>query len=72
MVRRACVVYRKEEAKEARTRSKDGESMVSDVLRANSGMERFTCLDIGFRNNDQLKINTALHTEAAKIEFKAI
>jgi hypothetical protein len=34
--------------------------------------ERFTCLDIGFKNNDQLKTNTALQTEPAKIEFKVI
>jgi len=34
--------------------------------------ERFTCLDIAFRNNDQLKTNTALQMEAAKIEFKVI
>ena len=34
--------------------------------------QRFTCLDIGFKNNDQLKTNTALQMEAAKIEFRAI
>jgi hypothetical protein len=34
--------------------------------------EKFTCLDIGFKNNDQLKTNTALHKEAAKIEFKVM
>jgi len=34
--------------------------------------ERFTCLDIAFKNNDQLKTNTALQMEAAKIEFKVI
>jgi len=34
--------------------------------------EKFTCLDIGFENNDQLKTNTALHKEAAKIESKVI
>jgi hypothetical protein len=34
--------------------------------------ERFTCLDIAFKNNDQLKTNTALHKEAEKIEFKVI
>jgi hypothetical protein len=34
--------------------------------------ERFTCLDIAFKKNDQLKTNTALQIEAAKIEFKVI
>jgi len=34
--------------------------------------EQFTCLDIAFMNNDQLKTNTVLHKEAAKIEFKVI
>jgi len=34
--------------------------------------ERFTCLDIAFKNNDQLKTNTALQMESAKIEFKVI
>ncbi|MDD5326895.1 MAG: site-specific DNA-methyltransferase [Phycisphaerae bacterium] len=34
--------------------------------------ERFTCLDIAFKNNDQLKTNTALQMEAEKIEFKVI
>ena len=34
--------------------------------------EQFTCLDIAFKNNDQLKTNTALHKEAAKIEFNVI
>jgi len=34
--------------------------------------ERFTCLDIAFKNNDQLKTNTALQMEAEKIEFKII
>lgn len=34
--------------------------------------EKFTCLDIAFKNNDQLKTNTALQMKAAKIEFKVI
>jgi len=34
--------------------------------------EKFLCLDRAFGNNDQLKINTALQAEAAKIEFKVI
>jgi hypothetical protein len=34
--------------------------------------EKFTCLDIAFKNNDQLKTNTALQMESAKIEFKVI
>jgi adenine-specific DNA-methyltransferase len=34
--------------------------------------ERFTCLDIAFKNNDQLKTNTSLQMESAKIEFKVI
>lgn len=34
--------------------------------------ERFTCLDIAFKNNDQLKTNTSLQMEAEKIEFKVI
>ncbi|OHB77659.1 MAG: hypothetical protein A2Z25_04720 [Planctomycetes bacterium RBG_16_55_9] len=34
--------------------------------------ERFTCLDVAFKNNDQLKTNTALQMEGAKIEFKVI
>ena len=34
--------------------------------------EKFTCLDTAFKNNDQLKTNTALQMEAAKIEFKVI
>ena len=29
-------------------------------------------IGIGFKNNDQLKRNTSLHKEAAKIEFKLI
>ena len=33
---------------------------------------RFTCLDVAFKNNDQLKTNTALQMESAKIEFKVI
>jgi adenine-specific DNA-methyltransferase len=34
--------------------------------------EKFTCLDIAFKDNDQLKTNTALQMEAGKIEFKVI
>jgi len=34
--------------------------------------ERFTCLDIAFKNNDQLKTNTALKMESEKIDFKVI
>ena len=34
--------------------------------------ERFTCLDVAFKNNDQLKTNTALQMEAEKIDFKVI
>ncbi len=34
--------------------------------------ERFTCLDVAFKNNDQLKTNTTLQMESAKIEFKVI
>jgi adenine-specific DNA-methyltransferase len=34
--------------------------------------EKFTCLDGAFKNNDQLKTNTALQMEAGKIEFKVI
>lgn len=34
--------------------------------------EKFTCLDLAFKDNDQLKTNTALQLEAAKIEFKVI
>lgn len=34
--------------------------------------ERFTCLDIAFKDNDQLKTNTALQMESAKVEFKVI
>ena len=34
--------------------------------------EKFTCLDIAFKDNDQLKTNTALQMESAKIEFKVI
>jgi len=34
--------------------------------------ERFTCLDVAFKSNDQLKTNTALQMEGAKIEFKVI
>lgn len=34
--------------------------------------ERITCLDIAFKNNDQLKTNTALQMEAEKIDFKVI
>jgi len=29
-------------------------------------------IDAGFKNNDQLKTNTALQTEPAKTEFKVI
>jgi len=34
--------------------------------------QKFTCLDTAFKNNDQLKTNTALQVEAEKIEFKVI
>ena len=34
--------------------------------------EKFTCLDVAFKSNDQLKTNTALQMESAKIEFKVI
>jgi len=34
--------------------------------------ERFTCLDVVFKNNNQLKINTALQMEPEKIDFKVI
>lgn len=34
--------------------------------------ERFTCLGIAFKNNDQLKTNTGPQMESAKIEFKVI
>jgi adenine-specific DNA-methyltransferase len=34
--------------------------------------EKFTCLDAAFKDNDQLKTNTALQMESAKIEFKVI
>jgi len=34
--------------------------------------EKFTWLDIAFKNNDQLKTNTALQMESAKIEFKVM
>jgi hypothetical protein len=34
--------------------------------------ERFICLDIAFKKNDQLKTNTAMQMETAKIEFKVI
>jgi adenine-specific DNA-methyltransferase len=34
--------------------------------------EKFTCLDIAFKNNDQLKTNTALQMDAENIEFKVI
>ena len=34
--------------------------------------EKFTCLDIAFKNSDQLKINSALQKESAKIEFEVI
>jgi len=34
--------------------------------------ERSTCLDAAFKDNDQLKTNTALQMDAAKIEFKVI
>jgi len=34
--------------------------------------EKVTCLDIAFKNNDQVKTNSALHKEAAKIEFQLI
>jgi len=34
--------------------------------------ERFTCIDIAFKNNDQLKTNTALQMGSAKIESKVI
>jgi len=34
--------------------------------------EKFTCLDTAFKNNDQLKTNTALQMDTEKIEFKVI
>ncbi len=34
--------------------------------------QKFTCLDTAFKNNDQLKTNTALQMEAEKIEFKVV
>ena len=45
---------------------------VDKVLSEEPKPERFTCLDAAFKNNDQLKTNTALQMEAAKIEFKVI
>ena len=50
--------------------SKITKRLVDKVLKDKP--ERFTCLDIAFKNNDQLKTNTALQMEAAKIEFKVI
>ena len=34
--------------------------------------DKFTCLDVAFKNNEQLKTTTALQMEAAKIEFKVV
>jgi hypothetical protein len=34
--------------------------------------EKFTCLDVAFRDNNQLETNTALQMEAVKIESKVI
>jgi len=34
--------------------------------------QKFTCLDTAFKNNDQLKTNTALQMDAEKIEFKVV
>jgi adenine-specific DNA-methyltransferase len=44
--------------------------LIDKVLSQKS--EKFTCLDIAFKDNDQLKTNTALQMESAKIEFKVI
>jgi len=34
--------------------------------------DKFTCLNVAFKNNGQLKTNTALQMEAEKIHFKVI
>ena len=34
--------------------------------------QKFTCLDMAFKNDDQLKTNTALQMDSAKIVFKVI
>ena len=34
--------------------------------------DKFTCLNVAFKNNGQLKTNTALQMEAEKIDFKVI
>lgn len=34
--------------------------------------KKFTCLEMAFKDDDQLKTNTALLMELAKIEFKVI
>lgn len=44
--------------------------LVDNILKEKP--EKFTCLDIAFKGNDQLKTNTALQMEAEKIEFKVI
>jgi hypothetical protein len=41
-------------------------------VRRCEGCEKFICLDRAFGGNDQLKTNTALQAEVAKIEFKVI
>jgi len=52
------------------TGCKDKADDAAEVFEGRTKM--FTCLDIAFKNNDQLKKNTALKMEAAKIEFKVI
>jgi hypothetical protein len=49
----------------------DGKSLNTqkDFLELNKP-DKFTCLNLAFKDNDQLKTNTALQLEAAKIEFK--
>ena len=34
--------------------------------------QKFTCLDAAFKDNDQLKTNTALQIESSKVQFKVI
>ena len=44
--------------------------LVEEILKAKP--EKMVCLDRAFGGNDQLKTNTALSMESAKIDFRAV
>ena len=57
---------------EAEWRFFDSQEGPANITLENAVRITRTCLDTAFKNNDQLKTNTALQMEAEKIEFKVI